>query len=69
MASLRVRIHRYISWFLVASFFGTIITGYGQTQNWFKNQYQVSKIHRWIVILVFRIIYKQGNPMYTLLHS
>ncbi|MHA1514527.1 MAG: hypothetical protein ACTSPF_03225 [Candidatus Heimdallarchaeaceae archaeon] len=62
MASLRVRMHRIVSWSLVVSFFATIITGYGQTQNWFKNQYVVSKIHRifewfFIAFLIYHIVY------------
>ncbi len=62
MASLRVRIHRTVSWFLVVSFFGTIITGYGQTQNWFKNVYTLSKVHRifewfFIALLLYHAVY------------
>ncbi|MCG3221474.1 MAG: cytochrome b/b6 domain-containing protein, partial [Candidatus Heimdallarchaeota archaeon] len=62
MASFRVRIHRIVSWTLVVAFLTTIITGYAQTQNWFRDQYLLSKLHRifeWIFLplLIYHTVY------------
>ncbi|MHA1198807.1 MAG: hypothetical protein ACTSQF_05570 [Candidatus Heimdallarchaeaceae archaeon] len=62
MASVRVRIHRIISWMLVGFFFATVFTGYSQTQNWFVDQFLLSKLHRifewlFIALLVYHLIY------------
>ena len=62
MASIRVRIHRAVSWLLVGFFFATIITGYGQTQNWFVDQFLLSRLHRifewfFIGLLLYHLVY------------
>ncbi len=62
MASISVRIHRAVSWLLVGFFFATIITGYGQTQNWFVDQFLLSRLHRifewfFIGLLLYHLVY------------
>ncbi len=62
MASFRVRLHRIISWMLVAFFFTTVFTGYSMTQNWFKDKYLLSQLHRisewfFVGLLLYHLIY------------
>ena len=62
MASFRVRLHRTISWMLVVFFFATVFTGYSMTQNWFKDKYLLSQLHRifewfFVGLLLYHLIY------------
>lgn len=62
MASFRVRLHRIISWMLVAFFFTTVFTGYSMTQNWFNDKYLLSQLHRisewfFVGLLLYHLIY------------
>lgn len=62
MASFRVRFHRIISWLLVAFFLTTVFTGYSMTQNWFKDKYLLSQLHRisewfFVGLLLYHLIY------------
>ena len=46
LASLKRRIHRYVSWILVPSFMFTVITGYAMTRHWFQTNIVLTTLHR-----------------------
>jgi hypothetical protein len=66
MSSSRVKLHRFISWWLVVFSIGIIATGYSQARGLFQDLYFLSAVHR--LFEIFFLSFLITHVLITLVH-